>query len=98
MGARLKQLFDLAVDTGGVAMPVKLAVKTSITTRMAETLEDTPERVAMVQRALDEILAVHAAAASRPAPVARHSPGLYPGSGGRIKRYFDFAKEQGGVK
>ncbi len=96
MGEKLKQLFDRAAQKGGFTMPVKLAVKTCITTRTAATMPDTPEAIEAVQRAIDELMAAHVpdAITSRPAPAASTS---YAGAGGRIKKYFDFAKERGGV-
>ncbi len=99
MGARLKQLFEKAVDQGGITMPVKIAAMTSITSSMAATQEDTPEAIDAVQRALDELLAVHATVRPRPAPAARPAPaGSAADCGGRVKKYFDFARQRGGVK
>ena len=94
MGEKLKLLFEKAAEKGGMTMPVKLALKTSITTKSAATIEDTPETLEAVQRAVDELLAEQARLThARPAAARR------PGSNaGRIKKYFDFAKERGGVK
>ncbi len=95
MGEKLKQLFDLAVDRGGLAMPVKVAMKTCITSRTAATIEDTPERIALVEAAIDELLAAQDGGASSAIP--HPSAWARSAASGRIKRYFDFARERGGT-
>ncbi len=101
MGEKLKQLFAAAAQRGGMTMAVKVALKTSITTKMAATMPDTPEAIDAVQRAIDEVMERAQPAspcAATPPPASAPGSGS-PGSAprrGRIKRYFDFAKERGG--
>ncbi len=96
MGEKLKQLFAEAAVKGGMTMPVKVALKTSITSKMAGSMPDTPEAIASVQRAIDELMAASQPAASLPVPpAAARAPAPDPGRG-RIRKYFDFAKERGG--
>ncbi len=126
MGEKLKQLYARAAQRGGITMPVKLAIKTCITTKMAATMEDTPEAIEKVQRAIDELLGVAPPDDAEPVtrritmpvredaePVTRRimmpvkedaepmtrrfTIPVQPAPGGRIKKYFDFAREQGGV-
>lgn len=100
MGDKLKELFARAIERGGFPMSAKLAMKTCLTSQLAATTPDAPDVVASVRRALDELILEEmrtkapAAASVKPAGPA---PTSAQAGGGRLKKYFDFARDRGGV-
>jgi hypothetical protein len=87
MGEALSQLFRRAYTLGGVSLASQLALKTGITSFGAATTPDTPEIVANVERKLAEL-----------AEGLKVAPSVKPrGTGGKLARYYEFAKEQGGL-
>lgn len=56
MGEKLVKCFEFALEKGGVALKVKLAMKSAITTVTAPTLPDSPENLDRVRKALAELL------------------------------------------
>lgn len=94
MGERLKALFALANARGGLAWTSQLALRTCVTTRTAELVEDTPELVARVEAICEELVSQKGRSVRPPAPAPK--PVVRNGAS-RLRRYFDFAKEQGGI-
>ncbi|HTV21730.1 MAG TPA: hypothetical protein VMG12_23735, partial [Polyangiaceae bacterium] len=55
MGIKIVRLFEQAGTIGGLVARMRLASMSHVTSMEAETIEDTPDRVAHVQAAFDEI-------------------------------------------
>jgi hypothetical protein len=87
MGEVLSQLFRRAYTLGGVSLASQLALKTGITSFGAASTPDTPEIIANVERGLAEL-----------AEGLKVAPSVKPrAAGGKLVRYYEFAKEQGGL-
>lgn len=55
MGIKIVRLFEQAGTIGGLVARMRLASMSHVTSMEAETIDDSPERVARVQQALEEI-------------------------------------------
>ncbi len=94
MGKQLKELYAQAKAKGGVALTAKLAIKTSINSVIADSLEDSPDNLDKVTRALDELLVEAGNAGPAPTP-QRAGPGHKKST--RLQKYYDYARDKGGV-
>lgn len=68
MGKRLQGCFDEADKLGGLVTRMRLASMAQVTSTEASTLDDTPELVARVQKALDTLRAEQSAQGKAGAP------------------------------
>ncbi len=56
MGATLQKAFELAKQTGGLQMQLRLSMKSGLSSEKASTVPDSPENVKKLEAALKEIL------------------------------------------
>ncbi len=55
MGAKLEKYYEWVAKEGGLAMKMRLAMKTSVPSDKAKTIPDSPDMVAKFQAAAKEI-------------------------------------------
>ncbi len=56
MGARLVSYYQFAKDKGGIALQLKLAMKTAMSQVNAESAPDSPQNLALFYKALQDLL------------------------------------------
>lgn len=93
MGDKLRGLFARAHEKGGPALAGKLALKTRLNSASASTAPDDPTTVALVTKTLEELLREPGPSGATAPAAAAHPAGKV----GKIGRYFEFARQKGGI-